>query len=143
MRLIVSRFSVIRGRALPNSAAASSEKTTKFGRDNRSRDTAPEILRRKALWALGLRFRVNSPTLFGKPDIVFPGSRVVVFCDGNFWDGRNWKAWRAKLKRGSNAEYWVPKFARNIERDRAVTKAVHAEGWTVIRIWEGTYEQTR
>ncbi|MGH2544322.1 MAG: DUF559 domain-containing protein, partial [Ardenticatenaceae bacterium] len=59
-----------------------------------------------------------------------------VFCDGDFWHGRNWKARYPRLKAGSNARYWVHKIRYNISRDKRQTRELRTAGWTVIRLWE-------
>lgn len=105
-------------------------------RGNRNRDTIHEILLRRTLWSLGLRFRKNVAWLPGKPDVVFPREKVVVFCDGDFWHGRNWPSLEAKLKCGANATYWPAKIRRNMERDRQNTQVLEQQGWVVIRLWE-------
>jgi DNA mismatch endonuclease (patch repair protein) len=63
-------------------------------------------------------------------------ARVAVFCDGDFWHGRNWPQRRAKLARGWNASYWIAKIERNRARDRQTAKALRALGWHVVRVWE-------
>lgn len=103
---------------------------------SRKRDTKPELVLRKALWRRGLRYRKNVKGLPGKPDIVFVGSRLAVFCDGDFWHGRDWKQRRRKLERGSNSDYWIAKIERNMERDREVDARLADEGWRVLRFWE-------
>lgn len=100
-------------------------------------DTACEVLLRRALWRAGLRFRKDVRSLAGKPDIVFPGARVVVFCDGDFWHGRDWDSRRQKLLTGNNPDYWIAKISRNIDRDRRNTQTLEQQGWKVIRVWEG------
>lgn len=115
----------------------SSESASKAMQGNRSRDTKPEILLRKTLWHRGYRYRVHHDGLPGNPDIVFVGDRVAVFCDGDFWHGRNWDERRRKLEQGSNADYWVPKIQANRDRDARHTAELKNEGWKVIRIWEG------
>ena len=74
-------------------------------------------------------------SLPGKPDIVFFRKRLAVFCDGDFWHGRRWKARKEKLARGSNGQYWVAKIAANISRDRMQRAALRKGGWRVTRIW--------
>jgi DNA mismatch endonuclease (patch repair protein) len=103
---------------------------------NRKTDRQPEVLLRKALWRVGLRYRKNVSGLPGRPDIVFTIAKVAVFCDGDFWHGRNWAKLRARLEQRHNAVYWVAKIARNRERDREQNKALRAAGWRVVRVWE-------
>lgn len=85
---------------------------------------------------MGLRYRKNVETLPGKPDIVFVRAKVAVFCDGDFWHGRDWQKQRAKLAKGSNATYWLAKIASNIERDKHNTELLERSGWRVMRLWE-------
>ena len=103
---------------------------------SRKVDTKPELILRRALWRKGLRYRKNCRDLPGNPDIVFRGSRVVVFVDGDFWHGRDWPTLKAKLKRGHNAEYWLRKIERNTARDREKDRALRMAGWHVLRVWE-------
>lgn len=103
---------------------------------NRSKDTTAERLLRSALWRLGLRFRKNLRSLPGKPDVVFIRQRVAVFCDGDFWHGRNWTRLRRNLARGANAQYWTAKIASNIARDRTNDQKLQARGWQVVHLWE-------
>lgn len=116
---------------------SSSERASTTLRAVKRTDTRPERLLRSALWRRGLRYRVHCADLPGRPDIVFRAPRVVVFCDGDFWHGRDWPERRARLARGSNPTYWIRKIERNIERDREQTHALRREGWIVIRVWEG------
>ena len=99
-------------------------------------DTKPELLLRRALWKKGCRYRRNERELPGAPDIVFRGRRVVIFCDGDFWHGKDWATRRKRLLKGTNADYWVAKIERNIERDREQTACLEREGWRVLRFWE-------
>ncbi len=103
---------------------------------SRKADTKHERFLRSELWRAGCRFRKNVKHLPGTPDIVFSRARIAIFCDGDFWHGRDWDSRRAKLERGSNPEYWVRKIERNMERDGENTRQLLAAGWTVIRIWE-------
>lgn len=103
---------------------------------SKKRDTKPELTLRRALYARGLRYRVDCPDLPGRPDIVFRGARVVVFVDGDFWHGRDLEARVAKLESGHNAPYWVAKIRGNVERDRRHDSALSALGWKVFRFWE-------
>jgi DNA mismatch endonuclease, patch repair protein len=103
---------------------------------NRATDTKCERLLRSELWRLGLRFRKNVRSLPGKPDVVFRRERVVVFCDGDFWHGKNWESRRRRLRMGSNPEYWVAKIQSNIARDRSYDRRLEQFGWKVVRLWE-------
>lgn len=105
-------------------------------RGNRSKHTKPEILLRKALWARGLRYRLHAKDLPGKPDIVFRRAWVVVFCDGDFWHGRDREQRRAKLADGANPDYWINKIASNRERAVHQSQELEAAGWLVLRFWE-------
>ena len=104
-----------------------------------SKDTKPELLLRKALWHMNLRYRVNYKKLQGKPDIVFTKQKLVVFCDGDYWHGHNW-AIRGlsslEEELSGYSEFWRDKILKNIERDQRVTANLESTGWTVIRIWE-------
>lgn len=113
-----------------------SAQSARAKRSNTCVDTQHERLLRRELWRMGLRFRKNVKTLPGKPDIVFPGARVAIFCDGDFWHGRKWQNLKRKLNRGSNASYWLAKIASNIERDTRNTVLLERTGWRVIRFWE-------
>jgi DNA mismatch endonuclease (patch repair protein) len=72
----------------------------------------------------------------GRPDIVFRRERVAIFCDGDFWHGRNWRRIKSKLAKGSNSGYWVNKIRNNMTRDRRYNAALKKEGWAVLRYWE-------
>lgn len=115
---------------------AASEAASKAKRRTPRRDTRPELELRRLLWAQGLRYRKNVTFLAGAPDLVFLKQRVVVFCDGDFWHGRDWPSRRRKLARGANSEYWLAKIASNMQRDVRVTASLRADGWTVVRVWE-------
>jgi len=99
-------------------------------------DTTCETVLRRTLWAMGLRYRKCMPEVPGRPDIVFPRQKIAVFCDGDFWHGRNLKSRLARLSRGHNAPYWVAKIRTNVRRDRAISKRLAAENWCVVRLWE-------
>jgi DNA mismatch endonuclease, patch repair protein len=99
-------------------------------------DTACEQVLRSTLWKAGLRYRKNVSSLPGHPDIIFTRAKVAVFCDGDFWHGRDWETRRQKLTAGSNAEYWLAKIQRNMERDRETTARLESLGWRVLRFWE-------
>jgi DNA mismatch endonuclease (patch repair protein) len=100
------------------------------------RNSKPELLLRRALWARGLRYRIDVGALPGRPDIVLSRARVVVFCDGDFWHGRNLSERLTALASGHNATYWVAKIRTNVERDRQRDIELAGAGWRVIRCWE-------
>ena len=102
----------------------------------KSKNTRAELMLRHHLWSLGLRYRLHVRNLPGKPDLVFHSAKVVVFCDGDFWHGRNWKKLRKDLKYRKNAQYWIQKIETNIKRDIIQTKALQRIGWYVVRFWE-------
>ena len=99
----------------------------------KNKDSQIELLLRKELWSRGLRYRKNVNRIYGKPDIVFIGKKVAVFCDSEFWHGYNWEERKKDFK--SHQEFWIPKIERNMERDAEVTARLESEGWTVIRFW--------
>lgn len=113
-----------------------SEAASRAKRANRKKDTAHEILLRRALSRTGLRYRKHDSHLPGNPDLVFAPARVVVFCDGDFWHGRNWSHLKAQLQHRHNAAYWLAKICRNRKRDRHTSALLDAQGWTVLRLWE-------
>lgn len=101
----------------------------------RSKDTQIELILRKALWHEGIRYRKNYDKLPGKPDIAITKYRIAIFCDGEFFHGKDWDKLQLKLKNSNNSEYWIKKISRNIERDQEVEREIRAEDWTVIRFW--------
>ena len=101
----------------------------------RSKDTEIEVLLRKALWKKGYGYRKNYDKLPGKPDIAITKYKIVIFCDGEFFHGKDWEVLKPRLERGNNSEYWIKKISRNMERDDEINKRLLFEGWTVIRFW--------
>lgn len=103
---------------------------------NRRRDTGPEIRLRKALHALGYRYRVDHVVDADgrrvRPDVVFTRRRLVIFVDGCFWHGCPTHGRRPADPTG----YWSAKLARNEERDKDDSEALERAGWTVLRVWE-------
>ena len=108
----------------------------------RSKDTSIEVALRKALWHKGYRYRKNYTVLPGKPDIALTKYKVAVFCDSEFFHGKDWfTVLRPRVLRGNNSEYWEKKITRNMERDREVNLALAAMDWTVIRFWGNEIEK--
>ena len=102
-------------------------------RANKASGTSIEIILGKLMWASGLRYRKNCKTVIGKPDFVFKSKRIAIFCDGEFWHGKDWEVRKSDHK--TNKKFWFAKIERNIERDKEVNKALEQDGWTVIRFW--------
>lgn len=113
----------------------SPEQRSKNMRHIRSQDTIIEIMLRKALWHEGIRYRKNYDKLPGKPDIAITKYKIAIFCDGEFFHGKDWEQLQVKLKRSNNSEYWLKKIQRNINRDQEVDQAIRAKGWRVLRFW--------
>jgi DNA mismatch endonuclease (patch repair protein) len=122
-------------RSLPYPRPTSPEVSARMRRNPR-RDTQPEIALRKELHARGFRFRkdllLRVPGRSVRPDVVFTRARVAVFVDGCFWHCCPEHGTEPRRNTG----YWGPKLARNVARDRAVDKALAADGWVVVRGWE-------
>ena len=100
----------------------------------RSASTKPERRLRHALWHQGFRYRINDKTLPGRPDIVLPKYRTVIFVHGCFWHGH--KDCRYYTVPQTNTEFWMAKIARNQERDQEVWRKLEAKGWSVVIVWE-------
>jgi len=100
----------------------------------RSKDTKPELALRKALFARGFRYRVNDKHLVGKPDIVLPKYKTVIFLHGCFWHRHEGCKYAYTPK--TNTEFWVDKITSNRERDTINLKKLTALGWNVITVWE-------
>jgi DNA mismatch endonuclease, patch repair protein len=98
----------------------------------KTRDTAPELTLRKALWAHGVRgWRCHRRDLPGRPDLAFGRLRCAVFVDGAFWHGHP-----SKFRPGKSGDFWDRKIERNRARDREVAEALEADGWIVLRLWD-------
>ncbi len=100
----------------------------------RSKNTKPEVILRKKLWSVGIRYRINVDSLPGRPDIVIKKARLIVFVDGEFWHGYNWEEKKKKIK--SNRGFWIPKIERNMQRDSENNKKLKQLGYKVFRFWE-------
>ena len=101
----------------------------------KSKDTSIELKLRKALWSRGFRYRKNYDKLPGKPDIAMTKYKLAIFCDSEFFHGKDWEVLKPRLERGANSQFWVSKITRNRERDDEVNKRLLFEGWTVVRFW--------
>ena len=109
------------------------EQRTKNMKAIKNKDSKIEVALRKELWGRGLRYQKNSKKVFGKPDIVFIGKKVAVFCDSEVFHGFDWENQKETIK--SRKEFWIPKIEKNIQRDLLVNKTLKENGWTVLRFW--------
>lgn len=107
----------------------------------RGKDTKPELLLRKALWAKNIRFRMHDKTLPGKPDIVIKKYRLAIFVDGEFWHGKDWERKKGQIK--SNRAFWIPKIERNIQKDQMANEQLRDMGYTVFRFWSEEIKKNR
>ena len=99
----------------------------------KGKDTKPEIIVRRWLWNNGYRYRIHRKDLPGKPDIVFPGRKKIIFINGCFWHKHDCKSFKWPT---SNTEYWSRKIERNTERDAENCSRLISGGWDFIIIWE-------
>ena len=100
-----------------------------------SKDTKIEIKLRKTLWKKGYRYRKHYSKLPGKPDIALTKYKIAVFCDSEFFHGKDWEVLKPRILKGVNSDYWLNKISRNMERDQEVNQKLLFLGWTVIRFW--------
>jgi len=100
----------------------------------KSSGTKAEILFAKALFTRGYRYRKNSVTVYGKPDISIKKLKLAIFIDGEFWHGKEWETKKSTI--GTNTDFWHKKIERNMERDKEVNEKLRNEGWTVLRFWD-------
>ena len=119
---------------ISNGDAKKSQQRHKNMVANKSRGTRPELLFGKLLWNAGVRYRKNDHGVKGTPDFTVRKYRVAIFCDGEFWHGRNWETRKKGIK--SNRDYWYPKIDRNIKRDKEINSELGKGGWKVFRFWE-------
>lgn len=101
----------------------------------KAKDTKIELLLRKALREKGIPYRKNYKYLPGKPDIVIMKYKIVIFCDGEFFHGKDWEELKVRLEKSNNSEFWINKISRNREHDDEVNKELLFRGFRVIRFW--------
>jgi DNA mismatch endonuclease (patch repair protein) len=102
----------------------------------RTKNTAPEVALRKALWAAGVRgWRCHPRRVTGRPDLAFVGRRVAVFVDGAFWHGH------PDYYKNQSGPFWDKKIARNRARDARVDEELRSAGWAVLRLWDFEVER--
>jgi DNA mismatch endonuclease Vsr len=101
---------------------------------NKSKGTDLELFFAKLLYSAGVRYRKNDPGVKGKPDFTLRGVKLAIFCDGDFWHGKDWNLHKNDHK--SNQEFWIEKIEANIRRDLQVNECLENQGWKVLRFWE-------
>jgi DNA mismatch endonuclease, patch repair protein len=106
---------------------------TKIMKAVKSKGSKIEVRLMKELWRRGVRYRKNVKGIVGTPDIVFRTKKVAVFCDSEFWHGKDWENRKNDFK--TNKEFWFKKIERNIEKDKEVNVALKEQGWVVLRFW--------
>ena len=98
-------------------------------------NTSIEMILRKALRENGFGYRIHYKELPGKPDIVLTKYKIAIFCDSEFFHGKDFELLKAQLQKGKNADFWIKKIGRNIERDKEVNNLLSGMGWHVLRFW--------
>lgn len=109
---------------------ATNEHIKKTMQGNTKKNTSIEVLFRKALWHRGIRYRKNCKDVLGTPDVVIKKYKLAVFCDGDFWHGKEYHGVK------NHKKFWDEKIKRNRERDLEYTIRLRDEGWIVLRFWE-------
>ena len=104
------------------------------------KNTRPELFLRKALHAMGFRYRLGGKGLPGKPDIVFPKKRVAIFVHGCFWHMHECKYFKWPA---TNSQFWREKLDGNVQRDKRVAVELQSKGWTVLTVWECELRETK
>ena len=101
----------------------------------RSKNTSIEVLLCKELCKRGYGYRKNYNELPGKPDIVLTKYKIAIFCDGEFFHGKDWASQKERVQQGNNPEYWISKIERNMARDEEINRELLHLGWIVLRFW--------
>lgn len=101
----------------------------------KSKDTSIELKLCKALHNCGIHYYKNYRKLPGKPDIAITKYKIAVFCDSEFFHGKDWELLEQRLANGEHSDYWIRKIRRNRARDREINERLFSMGWTVIRFW--------
>lgn len=120
---------IIRGRCAYKRAKKENMRSIK------SKDTKIELILRKALWNKGIRYRKNYSQIPGKPDIVITKYKIAIFCDSEFFHGKDWEQLKPRLQKGENGDFWVNKIEKNREHDAEINKRLAFLGWYIIRFW--------
>jgi len=99
----------------------------------KNKNTRIEEILAKALWRKGYRYRRNNKTVFGMPDITFKKYKIAVFCDSEYFHGKDWARQKGRIR--TNTEFWQRKIEGNINRDKVVNDSLLKDGWKVLRFW--------
>lgn len=99
----------------------------------KSKGTKIELLLGKAMWDKGLRYRKNNKEVYGNPDFVFTKYKIAIFCDSEYFHGKDWETQKNRIK--TNIEFWHKKIELNIKRDNQVNEFLLKNGWKVFRFW--------
>lgn len=102
----------------------------------KSTDTKAEIKLRQLLDSVKIEYQTYRSDLPGKPDVVLDNGKIAIFCDGDFWHGRDWRSRRARGEFRVRSAYWITKIEGNMVRDRRNSRRLRQMGWTVLRFWE-------
>ena len=101
----------------------------------KGKNTSIEVCLCKALWNKGIRYRKNYNKLPGKPDIAITKYKIAVFCDSEFFHGKDWEVLKCQLEKGKNSDFWINKISKNMKHDEEINQQLLFMGWTVIRFW--------
>ena len=116
---------------MPRDTATVSKNMSKI----HNKDTSIELQLRKTLWHKGYRYRKNYKALPGSPDIVLTKYKIAIFCDSEFFHGKDWECLKMRLEKGNNPDYWIKKIERNRTRDWENDKKLLFLGYAVIHFW--------
>ena len=119
----------------PRFNGTTTERTSRNMSKIRGKNTKIEVVLRKALWDRGYRYRKNYKAIPGCPDIALTKYHIAIFCDGEFFHGKDWEVLKPKLEQGKNPDYWIKKIERNRSRDKEKDAQLLFLGWTVIHFW--------
>ena len=109
------------------------EQRSKNMRAVKSKGSKIENILAKAMWRRGIRYRRNVKDIFGKPDFAIKKYKLAIFCDSEFWHGKDWETKKKEIK--SNKDFWYNKIESNILRDKNVNLMLASNGWKVLRFW--------
>lgn len=109
------------------------EQRSKNMRAIKSKNTKIEVLLAKALYSRGYRYRRNNLGIYGKPDFTFRKLKIAIFCDSEYFHGKDWDQQKLRIK--TNSDFWHKKIEGNIKRDIEVNETLLKNGWKVIRFW--------